>query len=78
MRSSLEALNARYSVKVVRVNSGGTVNSVLIHPFLFGGKPDPTIFDPLKAGIPDLRIPLKPYHSEVLEHGIIWARHTLL
>jgi len=90
MRSALEALNARYRVKVVRVDSGGTLNSVLlnsglvdevsvlIHPFLAGGKPDPTLFDPLKAGIPDVTIPLKLFHSEVLEHGIIWARYTPL
>jgi 2,5-diamino-6-(ribosylamino)-4(3H)-pyrimidinone 5'-phosphate reductase len=88
MCSALEALNARYGVKVVRVDSGGTLNSVLlnsglvdevsvlIHPFLAGGKPDPTIFDPLKAGIPDLQIPLKLYRYKVLEHGIIWARYT--
>ena len=88
MRSALEALNARYGVKVVRVDSGGTLNSVLlnsglvdevsflIHPFLAGGKPDPTIFDPLKAGIPVLQIPLQLTHSEILEHGIIWARYT--
>jgi len=90
MRSALEALNAQYGVKVVRVDSGGTLNSVLlnygladevsvlIHPFLAGGKPGPTIFDPLKAGISDLSIPLKLSFYEVLEHGIIWARYTPL
>jgi len=90
MRSALEALNAQYGVKVVRVDSGGTLNSVLlnygladevsvlIYPFLAGGKPGPTIFDPLKAGISDLSIPLTLCHYEVLEHGIIWARYTPL
>jgi 2,5-diamino-6-(ribosylamino)-4(3H)-pyrimidinone 5'-phosphate reductase len=90
MRSALEALNAQYGVKVVRVDSGGTLNSVLldyglvdevsvlIHPFLTGGKPDPTIFDPLKAAISSLSIPLKLCHSEVLEQGIIWARYIPL
>jgi len=90
MRSALETMNARFGVNVVRVDSGGTLNSVLlnsglvdevsvlIHPFLAGGKPDPTIFDPLKAGIPDLPIPLKLDHYEVLEQGIIWARYTPL
>lgn len=90
MRSALETMNARFGVNVVRVDSGGTLNSVLlnsglvdevsvlIHPFLAGGKPDPTIFDPLKAGIPDLSIPLKLDHSEVLDQGIIWARYTPL
>jgi 2,5-diamino-6-(ribosylamino)-4(3H)-pyrimidinone 5'-phosphate reductase len=90
MRSALEALNAQYGVKVVRVDSGGTLNSVLlnyglvdevsvlIHPFLAGGKPDPTIFDPLKAAISSLSIPLKLCHSEVFEHGIVWARYIPL
>jgi 2,5-diamino-6-(ribosylamino)-4(3H)-pyrimidinone 5'-phosphate reductase len=90
MRSALEALNARFGVNVVRVDSGGTLNSVLlnsglvdevsvlIHPFLAGGKPDPTIFDPLKAGITALQIPLKLHHSEILEQGIIWARYISL
>jgi 2,5-diamino-6-(ribosylamino)-4(3H)-pyrimidinone 5'-phosphate reductase len=90
MRSALEALNGRYGVKVVRVDSGGTLNSVLlnsglvdeisvlIHPFLTGGKPDPTIFDPLKAAISNVSIPLKLCHSEVLDPGIIWARYTPL
>jgi len=88
MRSALEALNARFGVKVVRVDSGGTLNSVflkaglvnevsvLIHPFLAGGKPSPTLFDPVRAGFPDLQIPLTLLHSEVLEHGIIWVRYV--
>jgi 2,5-diamino-6-(ribosylamino)-4(3H)-pyrimidinone 5'-phosphate reductase len=87
MRSALEALHARFGVKVIRVDSGGTLNSVLlqaglvnevsvlIHPFLVGGQPDPTIFDPVKAGISDLQIPLILLQSEMLEHGLIWARY---
>jgi 2,5-diamino-6-(ribosylamino)-4(3H)-pyrimidinone 5'-phosphate reductase len=87
MRSALEALHARFGVKVVRVDSGGTLNSVLlhsglveevsvlIHPFLAGGQPGPTIFDPIKAGMPGLQIPLTLDHSEVLEEGIIWVRY---
>ena len=87
MRSALEALNARYGVKVVRVDSGGTLNSVLlleglvdevsvlIHPVLAGGEANPTLFDPLKTGMHDVSIPLWLQHYEVLEHGIIWARY---
>jgi 2,5-diamino-6-(ribosylamino)-4(3H)-pyrimidinone 5'-phosphate reductase len=87
MRSALETIHARFGVEVVRVDSGGTLNSVLlnsglvselsvlIHPFLAGGQPDPTIFDPVKAGMPDLQIPLMLDHSEVLENGIIWVRY---
>jgi 2,5-diamino-6-(ribosylamino)-4(3H)-pyrimidinone 5'-phosphate reductase len=48
-RSTLEELSASYGVKVIRVNSGGTLNgillraglvdevSLLVHPFLVGG-----------------------------------------
>jgi len=87
MRSALEALNARYAVKVVRVDSGGTLNSVLlhsglvdelsvlIHPFLAGGQPDPTLFDPVKAGMLSSQIPLILQNIEVLDQGIIWARY---
>ena len=87
MRSALGALNAQYGVKVVRVDSGGTLNSVLlnsglvdelsvlIHPFLAGGQPDPTLFDPVKAGMLSSQIPLVLQNSEVLDQGVIWARY---
>jgi 2,5-diamino-6-(ribosylamino)-4(3H)-pyrimidinone 5'-phosphate reductase len=87
-RAALEELNSRYGVKVVRVDSGGTLNSVLlleglvdevsvlIHPVLAGGEANPTLFDPLKTGLHDVSIPLRLQHYEVLEHGIIWARYT--
>lgn len=88
-RATLEALNRKFGVKVVRVDSGGTLNSVLlhsgvvdevsvlIHPFLAGGRSDPTMFDPLKAGIQDLQVQLVPRNTEVLENGIIWARYAV-
>jgi riboflavin biosynthesis pyrimidine reductase len=50
--------------------------SVLIHPLLAGAQPDSTIFDPEKAGVPGSSIPLTLHHSEVMEHGIIWARYS--
>ncbi len=88
MRAALEELNRQYGVRVVRVDSGGTLNSVLlhaglvdevsvlIHPFIAGGKPDPTLCDPLSAGIPDLQVSLTHQHTEVLANGIIWARYV--
>jgi len=88
MRAALEELNRQYGVRVVRVDSGGTLNSVLlhaglvdevsvlIHPFIAGGKPDPTLCDPLSAGILDLQVPLTHQHTEVLANGIIWARYV--
>lgn len=89
MRAALEELNTRYGVEVVRVDSGGTLNSVLlhaglvdelsvlIHPFIAGGKADPTISDPLKAGIADLQLALRLEKSDIVGDGIIWARYSL-
>jgi len=88
MRPALEALNRRFGVKVVRSDSGGTLNSVLlcdglvdevsvlIHPFLAGGQPNSTIFDPAKAGMPDVSFSLTLRLSEILEPGIVWARYV--
>jgi 2,5-diamino-6-(ribosylamino)-4(3H)-pyrimidinone 5'-phosphate reductase len=89
MRAALEMLHTRYGVNVVRVDSGGTLNSVLlhaglvdeisvlIHPFIAGGKADPTLCDPLKAGIPELQIPLRLQSTEVVGDGIVWARYMV-
>ncbi len=88
-RAALTDLERQYGVHTVRVDSGGTLNSVLlqagvvnevsvlIHPFLAGGRPDPTIFDPAKAGFSNLQIPLEHLQTEILEQGIIWARYSV-
>jgi 2,5-diamino-6-(ribosylamino)-4(3H)-pyrimidinone 5'-phosphate reductase len=88
MRAALEELNRQFGVRTVRVDSGGTLNSVLlheglvdevsvlVHPFIAGGKADPTLCDPLHAGILDLRVPLTHRHTEVLGNGIVWSRYT--
>jgi 2,5-diamino-6-(ribosylamino)-4(3H)-pyrimidinone 5'-phosphate reductase len=89
MRNALAELNRQYGVSTVRVDSGGTLNSVLlqagvvdeisvlIHPILAGGRAEPTIFDPLKAGFPALQVPLMHLRTEVLGNGIVWARYTV-
>ncbi|HOB58600.1 MAG TPA: RibD family protein [Methanoregulaceae archaeon] len=89
MREALSELNRRHGVKTVRVDSGGTLNSVLleagvvaevsvlVHPFLAGGKPDPTMFDPAKAGFPDLQVPLELIRTEVVGDGLVWARYSV-
>jgi 2,5-diamino-6-(ribosylamino)-4(3H)-pyrimidinone 5'-phosphate reductase len=71
------------------VDSGGTLNSVLlhaglvselsvlIHPFIAGGKADPTLSDPLKAGILNLQVPLRLQGMEVVGDGIVWARYSV-
>jgi 2,5-diamino-6-(ribosylamino)-4(3H)-pyrimidinone 5'-phosphate reductase len=89
MRDALEVLNRKYGVNVLRVDSGGTLNSVLlhaglvsevsvlIHPFIAGGKADPTMSDPLNAGIPELQVPLRLQSTEIVGEGIIWARFVV-
>jgi 2,5-diamino-6-(ribosylamino)-4(3H)-pyrimidinone 5'-phosphate reductase len=89
MRAALESLNRKYGVRVLRVDSGGTLNSVLlhaglvdevsvlIHPLIAGGKADPTLSDPLKAGIPELQVPLRLQSAEVVGEGIVWARYRV-
>lgn len=89
MRAALESLNRKYGVKVLRVDSGGTLNSVLlhaglvdevsvlVHPFIAGGKADPTLSDPLKAGIAELQVPLRLQSTEVVGDGIVWSRYTV-
>ena len=87
MLAGMKALHERYGVATVRVDSGGTLNSVmlstglvtevsvLIHPYLAGGEPGPTIFDPARAGISGLQVPLRLENHDVLGNGLIWARY---
>ena len=89
MRDALEALNREYGVKVMRVDSGGTLNSVLlhaglvsemgvlIHPVIAGGEPGPTMFDPSRAGFAGLQVRLQLQSTEVVGDGIIWARYKV-
>jgi riboflavin biosynthesis pyrimidine reductase len=51
--------------------------SVLIHPFLAGGEPGPTMFDPSRAGIAGLQVPLQLQRTDVVGDGIIWARYRV-
>lgn len=87
MITGLDTLNRNYGVETVRVDSGGTLNSVLlaagivsevsvlIHPFLAGGEPGPTLFDPRRAGISGLQVPLNLQSAEMLGNGLIWIRY---
>jgi 2,5-diamino-6-(ribosylamino)-4(3H)-pyrimidinone 5'-phosphate reductase len=88
MGAALELLHASHGVTIVRADSGGTLNSVLlaagvvseisvlIHPFFAGGEPGPTLFDPERAGISGFQVPLTLREHEVLENGLIWAWYT--
>jgi 2,5-diamino-6-(ribosylamino)-4(3H)-pyrimidinone 5'-phosphate reductase len=89
-REALEELNLRYKVDIVRVDSGGTLNGVLlraglvselslvIYPGLVGGLSPRSFF---KAG--DLTaaedvIPLKLAHAEDLGNDAVWLRYKVL
>jgi 2,5-diamino-6-(ribosylamino)-4(3H)-pyrimidinone 5'-phosphate reductase len=89
MKLALGELYRQYGVRVVRSDSGGALNSVLlktglvtevsvlIHPFLAGGTPEPTIFDPERAGISGLQFSLNLESTQVLGTGIIHARYAV-
>lgn len=89
LREALDRLNLQYGVRTVRADSGGTLNaallhaglvkevSVLIHPYIAGGKADPTLCDPAHAGIQVPGFPLVHRHTEVLRGGIIWSRYGM-
>lgn len=87
LRSVLERLYADYGAVTIRADSGGALNSVLldtglvtevsvlIHPFLAGGSPEPTIFDPARAGLSGFQVPLNLTSCETLRDGIVHARY---
>jgi len=88
IRQALQELHRQFRVTVVRADSGGTLNSVLlrtglvsevsvlIHPFLAGGTPEATMFDPHRAGLSGLQIPLRHLATETLRNGIVRVRYV--
>jgi 2,5-diamino-6-(ribosylamino)-4(3H)-pyrimidinone 5'-phosphate reductase len=90
LRTALEELNARYGVKVVRVDSGGTLNgallraglvdevSVLIEPRLVGGTALKSIFHAPDLTSPDVVIELELTYFERLSDGVVWLRYDVV
>ena len=88
-RVALEELNARYGVKTVRVDSGGTLNgvllraglvdevSLLIYPSLVGGTTPRSIYRAPDLTTAEGVILLKLTHVEKLENGVIWLRYEV-
>ena len=87
---AFEVLSARFGVQTLRVDSGGTLNgvllraglvdeiSLLIQPELVGGTSPRTVFV-----APDLTsqkgvIGLKQIHSEKLRGRVLWVRYAIL
>lgn len=90
LHAALHKLNKIYGVKTVRVDSGGTLNGILlrsglvdeisflIHPCLVGGITPKTIFQ-----APDLTsakgvIKLRLNHFKKLKNNIIWLRYKVV
>ena len=90
LRAALEELNARYGVKVVRVDSGGTLNgallraglvdevSLLIHPSLVGGTTPRSIFLAPDLASADGVVQLRLAHVEQLEGELVWLRYEVV
>jgi 2,5-diamino-6-(ribosylamino)-4(3H)-pyrimidinone 5'-phosphate reductase len=90
LRAALEELNARYGVKVVRVDSGGTLNgvllraglvdevSLLVSPALVGGATPRSFFRAPDLTSPDGVIPLRLTHLEKLHGDIVWLRYEVV
>jgi 2,5-diamino-6-(ribosylamino)-4(3H)-pyrimidinone 5'-phosphate reductase len=89
LQAALEELNARYGVQLVRADSGGTLNglllragmvtelSVLVQPTLVGGRSPRSLFV-----APDLEdeqsvIPLRLLRVEKLEGDVVWLHYML-
>ncbi len=89
-RAALECLADRYGVKTVRVDSGGTLNgvllraglvdevSVLVSPYLVGGVTAKSLYR-----APDLTdsagvIGLRLTGVQELRDGVVWLRYTVL
>ena len=87
---ALNEINSRYGVKTLRVDSGGTLNgiliraglanevSILIHPSLVGGTSPRSIFNApdliAAAGVLKLRL----IRLEQLANDLVWLRYEIL
>jgi len=86
----LEELNQRYGVKTVLVDSGGTLNgillraglvdeiSVLISPYLVGGNTPRSIFRADDLTSSEGVIQLQLVHMEKIKKNIIWLRYMVV
>ena len=90
LRAALEALNARHGIEVVRTDSGGVLNGVLLreglisevcvilNPSLAGGKTPRSLFVAPDLESRDGVIPLKLLEVETLDENFVWLRYKVL
>jgi 2,5-diamino-6-(ribosylamino)-4(3H)-pyrimidinone 5'-phosphate reductase len=89
-RSALEQLNEKYGVELIRVDSGGTLNgvllraglvdevSVLIHPALVGGTKPQSMYRAPDLTSADGVIPLKMINIQKAKDDIIWLMYEVV
>lgn len=89
LAAALESLNLRTGAKTVRVDSGGTLNgvllraglvdevSLLIHPTLVGRTSPGTLFRDPNLGPESEALTLNLIHLERLEKDVVWARYKV-
>lgn len=90
LRAALEELCARFGVKTVRVDSGGTLNgallrerlvdevSLLISPALVGGLSPRSIFRAPDLESPEGAIAVRLAHLERLDGDHVWLRYEVV
>jgi 2,5-diamino-6-(ribosylamino)-4(3H)-pyrimidinone 5'-phosphate reductase len=89
LRDALEELSARYGAETVLVDSGGTLNgvllraglvdeiSLLVHPYLVGGRTPGSFFRAPDLNSVEQVIQLRMTHLEQVKDDIVWLRYTV-
>jgi 2,5-diamino-6-(ribosylamino)-4(3H)-pyrimidinone 5'-phosphate reductase len=89
MTAALEELNERYGIQTVRVDSGGTLNgvllraglvdevSILVHPALVGGTSQRSLFRAPDLASPVGVIPLALVSAETIGESLVWLRYKV-
>ncbi len=89
LRAALEELNSRFGINSVRVDSGGTLNgvllraglvsevSVLLDPCMVGGSSPRSMFTAPDLTSEEGVIPLKLIHLERIGENLVWLRYEV-
>jgi 2,5-diamino-6-(ribosylamino)-4(3H)-pyrimidinone 5'-phosphate reductase len=90
LAAALDALNVRYGVEAVHVDSGGTLNgallraglvdevSVLICPYLVGGLSPRSIYRAADLESQEAAVPLRLLAVEQLGDDVVWLRYEVV
>ena len=90
LAAALSELNETYDVETVRVDSGGTLNgvllreclvdevSVILDPLLVGGESPRSFFRAEDLGSPEGAVSLRLKHFERLDGDTVWLRYEVV